>query len=217
MIFPYYTIGRRDSALRVWMIERPKAILFDLDGTLTRPLLDFPRIHEEMGIGDKPILEALAEMSLERRREAEAVLLRHEEQAAEGSTLNEGCHELLAWGRGQGLRMGVITRNSQESTRTVCQKHGLAFDLLVTREFGEFKPSPAPLLHACRRLEVGPEEAWMVGDGQFDVEAGLAANVLTVWVSHGRERHFPAEPWWTVRDLVELTKLLRDCPENGKE
>ena len=49
----------------------------------------------------------------------------------------------------------------------------------------------------------------MIGDGQYDVEAGAAAFVRTVWVSHGKPRPFAAEPWRTVRDLHELTALLR--------
>ena len=56
-------------------------------------MLDFPRIKAEMGIGDCPILEALAEMSPRERLAAEAVLHRHEEEAARGSTLNPGCRE----------------------------------------------------------------------------------------------------------------------------
>src|SRR6478672_3520129 len=76
-------------------ITLPRAILFDMDGTLTEPMLDFPRIKAEMGIGARPILEALAEMSPEARAPAEAVLLRHEDHAAGNSTLNPGCRELL--------------------------------------------------------------------------------------------------------------------------
>ncbi len=45
-----------------------EAFLFDMDGTLTEPLLDFPRIKAEMGIGNRPILEALAEMDDSARR-----------------------------------------------------------------------------------------------------------------------------------------------------
>lgn len=45
------------------MLHRPRVILFDMDGTLTEPLLDFPRIKADMGIGNRPILEALAEMT----------------------------------------------------------------------------------------------------------------------------------------------------------
>jgi FMN phosphatase YigB (HAD superfamily) len=51
----------------------------------------------------------------------------------------------------------------------------------------------------------------MIGDGQFDVEAGLAAGMKTVWLSHGRTRPFAAEPWRTVRDLHELATMLRAC------
>jgi FMN phosphatase YigB (HAD superfamily) len=58
-------------------------------------------------------------------------------------------------------------------------------------------------------VEIG--EAWMIGDGAYDVEAGLAAGASTVWISHGRPKEFAAEPWRTVRDLVELTRMLREC------
>src|SRR5256885_2252732 len=58
----------------------PRPPLFDMDGPLTRPPLDFPRIKAEMGIGNRPILEALAELSGPQRQQAQAVLHRHEEE-----------------------------------------------------------------------------------------------------------------------------------------
>jgi HAD superfamily hydrolase (TIGR01509 family) len=193
------------------MANLPKAILFDMDGTITQPMLDFPRIKREMGIGQRPILEALAEMSQEERKRAEAVLHRHEEEAAANSKLNLGCREMLAWLDRHRIGVAVITRNSRTSVKAVCQRHGLNFEVLITREDGKFKPDPAPLLAACRRLGVEKEDVWMVGDGQYDVEAGLAAGILTVWVSHGRIKPFAAEPWWVVQDLQELTRVLQDC------
>ena len=189
----------------------PKAILFDMDGTITEPLLDFPRIKAEIGIGNKPILEALAAMNPTERERAQAVLLRHECDAAGQSTLNAGCMELMEWIDVRRIRTALITRNSRASVETVLARHALRFDLLVAREDGKFKPDPEPLLRACERLAVTTDDAWMVGDGQYDVEAGLAAGVRTVWLSHGRERPFSAVPWRTVRDLRELTRVLRDC------
>lgn len=191
-------------------MHAPAAILFDLAGTLTEPLLDFPRIHREMGIGDGGILEAMAEMDAPRRAAAEAILLGHEREAAEGSTLKAGCREMLAYVAGR-MPVAIVTRNSDESTRTVLARHGLAFELLITREYGIFKPGPEPVLEACRRLGVAARRAWFVGDGQFDIEAGRAAGARTVWVSHGKPKAFAAEPWATVRDLRELTTLLKDC------
>lgn len=187
----------------------PRAMLFDMDGTLTEPMLDFPRIKAEMGIGPGPILESLAALDESRRIFAEAVLLRHEKIAAEQSKLNAGCLELLAVLKSERISAAVITRNSRLSVTTVTTRHGLDIETLISREDGPFKPDPFALLLACRKLGVGAEEAWMVGDGQYDVEAALAAGIRSVWISHGKSRHFPAEPWLTVANLPELTRLLR--------
>jgi len=186
----------------------PRAILFDMDGTLTEPMLDFPRIKAEMGIGAGPILESLAQLDDSRRPLAEAVLQRHEKIAAEQSRLNEGCLDLLTWLKFRQISMALITRNSRISAATVTARHGLNFDALITREDGPFKPDPFSLSLACERLGVKSDETWMVGDGQYDVEAAIAAKIRAVWISHGRPRHFFAEPWLTIANLPELMDVL---------
>jgi HAD superfamily hydrolase (TIGR01549 family) len=187
----------------------PRAILFDMDGTLTEPMLDFPRIKAEMGIGARPILEALAEMSAEFRAEAEAILLRHEDHAAENSTLNPGCRELLNHVAKCSIITALITRNSRRSVEFVLRRHSLNFDTIVARGDGPFKPSPIPLQLACRKLAVPETQAWMVGDGQYDIEAARAAGIESVWISHGRIRHFEAMPSREVRDLWECLNLFK--------
>jgi len=185
----------------------PRALLFDMDGTLTQPALDFAAIKAEMGI-DSPILEAMARMEGERLAICETILQRHELAAAEGSLLNSGCEELLAWIGTQRVFTALVTRNSLINVRIVLAKHGLRFDTLVCREDTAPKPHPRPILLACERLGVLPADAWMIGDGRYDIEAGAAAGVRTVSISHGRERYFEAEPWKTVRDLMELLAML---------
>lgn len=194
----------------------PRVVLFDMDGTLTRPLLDFPKIKAEMGIGNRPILETLAKMPDIDRRRAEAVLHRHEDHAAEHSTLNPGCRELLEWLESVGTRVALVTRNSRRSTDTVMRKHALPFDVMVTRDDCVFKPDPAPLRLACERLRVATDQAWMVGDGSHDVQAGLAAGIRTVWISHGRERDFDETPWRVARDLIEFHAMLRACERSRR-
>jgi HAD superfamily hydrolase (TIGR01549 family) len=193
------------------MIDLPAAVLLDMDGTLTRPMLDFPRIKAEMGIGTRPILEALAELEAEARAHAERVLHRYEDHAAENSTLNSGCQELLDWLKRRHIRTALITRNSRKSVETVIRRHRLELDVLVTREDGPFKPDPHPLRLACKKLSAPEALAWMVGDGQYDIEAGAAAGIRTVWVSHGKSRAFDAIPWREVRDLCQLLDLLSRC------
>jgi HAD superfamily hydrolase (TIGR01549 family) len=187
----------------------PRGFIFDMDGTLTEPLLDFPRIKADLGIGDRPILEAIAEMDDEQRAVAESILHDHEERAARDSTLNTGCKELLLWIEARQLPWSIVTRNSTRCAALVLAQHDIDIETLVTRDDGLFKPHPAPLLLACRRMKVLPTDAWMIGDGQYDVEAGRAAGIRTIWLSHGRTRAFDAEPWRVVRDLPELHQLLR--------
>ena len=192
-------------------ISLPSAVLFDMDGTLTEPMLDFRRMKAEMGIGERPILEALADMSAHERRRAEAILHKYEDEAARFSTLNPGCREVLALLDAAGVPTALITRNSRSSVRTVLAAHHLPIDVLVTREDAPPKPDPEPLYQACRRLAVDPAGAWMVGDGEFDVRAGHNAGVRTVWLSHRRPRPFPETPWREAADLWDLIRLLETC------
>lgn len=192
-------------------IDRPAALLFDMDGTLTTPRLDFPKIKSDMGIGPGPILESLAMLTDSERARAEAILHRHEETAAAESELNEGCRELLDLIQQADWPTALITRNSRRSVQTVLARHGLSFSVIVTREDGRHKPHPDPLHLACLQLEVPAANTWMIGDGQYDVEAGLAAGARTVWISHGRTAEFAAIPWKIVQKLPELTTLLRQC------
>lgn len=188
----------------------PRAVLFDMDGTLTRPLLDFPAIKAEIGIGNRTILEAMSEMPAETRARAEAILHRHEDHAVEHAKLNHGCVELLDYLAAAHLPTALITRNRRECAARVFEAFGLRMDLVIGRDDPlPFKPDPAPLLHACAALNVAPRDAWMVGDAELDVIAAHRAGIPAIWVSHGTERTFADRPTHTVASLVELLALLR--------
>src|SRR3954452_5400138 len=125
----------------------PRALLFDMDGTLTEPLLDFPAIRADIGVpAGHGLLEWMATLPEAERAVAEEKLHAHEDRAATASTLNSGCDELLAWVRERRLPTALITRNSRKSAACVLARHSLAFDVLITREDGEgkFKPDPSP-------------------------------------------------------------------------
>jgi HAD superfamily hydrolase (TIGR01549 family) len=192
----------------------PQALLLDMDDTLTEPMLDYAAIRADIGIGNEPILEAISRMEARRLTEARAILERHELTAAHGSTLSRGCRELLAWLSERELKTALVTRNSRQCVDIVLDRHGLQFDAVVSRDDAPHKPDPAALHLACRTLNVASENVWMVGDSRFDIEAGLAAGIPTVWLSLGRQRPFAAEPWRVVNDLIELREMLEKCAAN---
>src|SRR5512140_1160333 len=150
------------------MPANPQAVIFDMDGTLTRPALDFDRIRAEIGV-DEPILEAVAKMTPPDRARAEAILERHEALAAANSELQPGAAEVVTAVQAAGLPVVLMTRNSRRSVDALTERHGLVFDMVRTREDGTSKPSPEPIRAICRVLDVDPRATWAVGDYHYDI------------------------------------------------
>ena len=188
-----------------------RAVIFDLDGTITQPYLDFNAIREEMGLekNDGPILEAMEKMSPRQRRRAERILHRHEERAVAESTLNAGARETLAALRERGLPIGILTRNRKDNAWAVAHKHGLHFDAVVGREDGPVKPDSFGVLHLCRTFAVEPAQTLLVGDYLFDLLCARAAGAIPVLLTnHERAPEFAQHADFTVAHLIELLPIV---------
>jgi len=161
---------------------RIQAVIFDLDGTITRPYFDFDAIREEIGIdGDnRPVLEAMREMSTSQKRRAEQILHRHEQDAVRQSTLNPGARETIDGLRQRDIGVAVLTRNRKSNAVAVARKHGLHFDFIVGREEGPVKPDAFGVLHICNRLGIEPAETLLVGDFLFDLLCAKTAGAVAV-------------------------------------
>ena len=150
-----------------------QAVIFDLDGTLTEPFLNFDLIRRQMGIRqqDGGVLEALSTMPQPHRQKAEAILLAHEQAAAEQSSLNDGAARLLDTLRARGIPIGILTRNTRPNAACVAQKHNLHFDAMVCREDGPAKPDGFGVHRLCERFSVNPAQTLVVGDFKHDLES----------------------------------------------
>ena len=190
-------------------MKRVAAVVFDLDGTITKPVLDFDQIRREIGGITGPILEAMEQMTAEQRRRADEVLDRHELVAAESSELNPGAAELLALLRGQGRLSAVVTRNKHQSVQRIRQIHDLHFDGVVTREDGPAKPDPFGVLRACEMMKVRAEECLMVGDYVFDLISGRRAGARSVLIttSEHHQEYMP-EADYVIGELSELPGII---------
>lgn len=186
----------------------PRLVIFDLDGTLTRPFLDFARIRAAIGLPE-PLLESMLALAPGPERDrAFATLDAFEAEAAERSELNEGARELI-----DGLRLpaGLVTRNSRASALRTLRKHGLDFPVVMTRDDAPPKPDPEPLLRICAHFGVAPADALMVGDFRLDVLAGRRAGTRTALLTNGRAASWlpEAPPDHVVAGLAEVALLLR--------
>lgn len=185
------------------------AAIFDLDGTLTRPYLDFDAIRAEIGIASGPILEAMESMSAAERRLAEAIVERHEWEAARNSELYDGAREILIECHERGIPTAILTRNARSIVEFILRKHDLRVDAIRTREDGAIKPSPEPVFSICRELSADPRESWMVGDFLFDILSGTSAGARTVlMIGDGEIPDYAPQADFVIRRLGELRDLI---------
>ncbi len=166
---------------------RVHGVTFDLDGTLVRSALDFDAIRRELGLPPgEPLLEVLARLPPDEARHALAVLERHEEHAAQTAVAVPGIAELLDRLARAGLRAGVLTRTARRFALASLARTGLRCDPVLGREDAPPKPDPAGIWQICNYWGLRPEQAAMVGDYRFDIEAGRRAGVRTVLYTAGR-------------------------------
>jgi HAD superfamily hydrolase (TIGR01549 family) len=188
-----------------------KAVIFDLDGTLTQPCLDFDVIREEMGLAPdgEPILEAMETMTSVQLRQANLVLQVHEDRAVEQSELHQGARETIDALRRQGVRVGVLTRNTRENAMRVAEKHDLAFDGILGREDGPAKPDAHGILSLCRQFCVEPGQTLMVGDYVHDLQCARAAGAIGVLMkSHPNAGRFEQYADFTIENLGRILQIV---------
>jgi len=194
-----------------------KAVIFDLDGTITQPFFDFDAIREEMGLDKNsgPVLEAMEKMTPQQRQNAEKILNFHEQRAVEESTLNAGAKRTLRALRKTGIGIGILTRNRRSNALAVAKKHGLKFDAIVDREDGPVKPDAFGVLQICRHFGVKPQETLLVGDYLFDLLCAKAAGAIAVLLTnHSRAHQFAEHADFTIERIDQVLQIIEETNKN---
>lgn len=197
-----------------------KAVIFDLDGTITRPYFDFDAIREEMGLArdSGPVLESMREMGPQQRQRAEKILHFHENQAVIESKLNAGAKRTLSALRKTGIRIGILTRNRRSNALAIGKKHNLKFDAVVGREEGPVKPDGFGVLQICRQFSIKPQEALMVGDYLFDMLCAKAAGAVAVLLSnHEEASEFAEHADFTIEKIDQVLQIIEEKKSVSKK
>jgi len=188
-----------------------KAVIFDLDGTITRPYFDFDAIREEIGLArdSGPLLESMEKMTPAQRLEAERILVYHEEKAVCESELNPGAAQTLSALREAGICVGVLTRNERHNAVAIAHKHSLQFDAVIGREDGPVKPDAFGVLQLCSQFGVEPRETLLVGDYLFDLLSAKAAGAVAVLlVNHDQADEFVQHADYCIKNIGEILDIV---------
>ncbi|HEU4557366.1 MAG TPA: HAD family hydrolase [Longimicrobium sp.] len=216
----------------------PKAILFDLDGTL----IDTYRLYTESYgramepfLGRRPTVEEVVArnpaserrflvdwLGQEQGEACHAAFRTHyaELHGALADGMYDGVREMLAALRSAGYPLGIVTGKGRHAWEVTERELDLgSWDVVVTDDdVTEPKPEPEGLLHAVRALGIDPADAVYAGDSLVDLRAGRAAGMRTAAVlwpktAEGEAERFvnrirELEPDWVFARPADLTRAF---------
>jgi phosphoglycolate phosphatase len=170
-------------------VQEISGFIFDLDGTLVDSGLDFHAMRSEMSLPENcSILEEISRMDAARANRCRRILERHELDGAKRAIRIPGALDFIRSLDSQGIKRALVTRNSRSMAELTLSHCGLQFDLLITREDGPAKPDPWAVNRICETWKLNPARVALIGDFRFDIEAGNAAGVQTIFFTRGRRR-----------------------------
>eukprot|EP00659_Diplonema_papillatum_P004448 gene4448-6891_t len=176
-------------------VKKLKGVIFDMDGTLSVPYIDWTALRSEIGCpSGVTIMEHVTGLPAEKSAWADGVLRTVEREACDRAAINAGAHELLEHLQSLGLRLAVVTNNHGDAMRVFLERHGLPFEIALSRDDGPLKPS-ADLIHkALERMNLTSDEVVGIGDGKYDIEACQKAGVECIYLTNGEPTlsHVPA-------------------------
>ncbi len=183
-----------------------RAVIFDLDGTLTNTEVYFQRAWAEAGARfgcdlDKektlalrslgmPFVDAqLREWFGDACRPAEIKAACHSIfnsiAKQKGVELKPGAAELLSWLKEKGVVIALATSGRSERAEKQLSETGIIdfFDEIICSDMvARGKPAPDTYLHACGVLGVRPEEAVAVEDSPNGVKSAFRAGCRVIMV-----------------------------------
>ena len=225
------------------VLPAPRAILFDLDGTLADTAPDLAAavnwLRTERGLSPTPydILRPTASAGARGMIGAAFGLAPGDEGYEElrlawfdryqsamwlHTTLFEGIQDLLDGIEQAGMSWGIVTNKPARFTDPLVPNIGLAHaGCIVSGDTTPHaKPHPAPLLEGARRLGLAPEQCWYVGDDLRDIEAGRAAGMVTVACAWGYCGSIEPSTWgadYLLDTPAHLMQTLREVADAARQ
>jgi phosphoglycolate phosphatase len=215
----------------------PKAILFDLDGTLvdTAPDLVYvinvlrkeqglPEVPVEMirpiaNLGSKAMIMRAFEIGEDHptipqlRQKFLEIYHRH---LADASRLFPNIDTVLDHLDKQKTPWGIVTNKPAVHTEELLKKLKLSHRthaLVCGDTLAKAKPYPDPILYACDQLDISPAECLFVGDAATDVLASKAAGMRVLVALYGYINHGDDPYSWNadgyLKEPLELLESLK--------
>ncbi len=221
------------------MLNTPRALLFDLDGTLVdtapdlaaalnhtlvqyqQPPLPLARIRPVVSYGARGLIRlgfGLTPEDAEFTPIREQLLAYYRQHLYQHSSLFPGMQSVLAHLAARQIVWGIVTNKPGWLTEPLLAGLQLT-DQVAVIVSGDTcdrpKPDPAPIHYACEQLRLAPQASWYLGDAARDMQAGRAAGCVTVGAAYGYIHPDERIADWSADHLIQrpadILDLLAAC------
>ena len=212
-----------------------KSVLFDLDGTLIDTAIDMTEVlltmikshHGDLSITNEIARNYVSDGSIglikigfpltpkNKIKELQKIYLKlYQENLCIKSDFFYSLEKLLDDLTKNQIQWGIVTNKPTRMTLPL---------LIALKRFSPFvisgdtinksKPSPLPLILACKMMNIQPENVIYVGDAERDIIAGKAAHMKTVLAQYGYIKRNDKPSEWnadlTAKTPEDLSKIIR--------
>ena len=218
------------------MKARFEAVLFDLDGTLLDTAPDFttatnillkqkklPQVKEQdirrlISDGSAGIISELFAMNSSNPKYEKTryeLLDLYSRHLADQTLLFKGLAELLKKLDAHDIPWGIVTNKPEIYTNSILKQLDLVSypKVVVCPDHVKLtKPNPEPIILACNKLGIKPENTVYIGDHIRDIQAGANAGAMTIAAAYGYiEKYDDASKWhanFIANQPEDLIKLI---------
>ncbi len=184
------------------------AVIFDLDGTITKTDIRFAPFRERIGCGEGDVLEYINRADENERKKFYSIIDEYEKEIQRDCSLNEGFEELMNFLDKRKIKTGIVTRSSRRHAEIVIKKLGIPIKHIISREDADPKPSGKPLIMLSEMLDIPVKKMLFVGDFLWDILAGRNAGVKTVLLVNEHSEKFSHLADHRIRKLSELVEII---------
>ncbi|MEW6714223.1 MAG: HAD-IA family hydrolase [Nitrospirota bacterium] len=207
-----------------------KLLIFDLDGTLADTSVDIANavnyaieplgkssysveeIKAMVGSGITKLIRSLipSEASIPEENIIKRFLDYYSEHLLDNTKAYPYVNDTLS--KFADYKKAVISNKREGFSREILEGIGISrfFDIVLGSDsVREQKPSPVPLLEVMKRYGASKDEAVMIGDSSYDIQAARAAGVKVIAVTYGfRSRETLKDADYIIDSFDELLKII---------
>jgi 2-phosphoglycolate phosphatase len=207
-------------------------VLFDLDGTLMDTAPDLilclnkalsshgltsvadDKIKPFISFGAVAMINESLNQSISEALRAdilETMLDLYQNNIAEHTVFFKGMADTLDAIEAQGLKWGVVTNKRERFTNPLMDALRLtdrAACIISGDTTANPKPHVEPMLAACKKAAVKPQECVYIGDASHDITAGKNANMKTLAALYGYLKPGDTPEAWGADALIESPEQL---------